>query len=133
MGQPRKFFSQPALTDLAVITFAAAIVSIFSSAGLSTGIKEDRGNRWVIPIAVLSLLHAYIPPYTDWADGQFSSTDRLIRNVRIAPKPHVELSRSVLQGERTNRRKGQADPELYPRPAAAPFRPLTNSPELPRP
>ena len=68
-GGFRAFFSQPALTALAIVTFAAAIAALFSSGGLSTGIKEDRANRWVfIPIAVISLLHAYIPPYTDRAD-----------------------------------------------------------------
>jgi protein-S-isoprenylcysteine O-methyltransferase Ste14 len=65
-GGLRAFFSQPALTALAIIMLVSAIVSLFSSAGLSTGIKEDRANRWVfIPIVILSLLHAYIPPYTD--------------------------------------------------------------------
>jgi protein-S-isoprenylcysteine O-methyltransferase Ste14 len=63
------FFSQPALTALVILTVVAAIVSLFSSAGLSSGIKEDRSNRWVfIPITVIGLLHAYIPPYTDRAE-----------------------------------------------------------------
>jgi protein-S-isoprenylcysteine O-methyltransferase Ste14 len=69
-GGFRAFFSEPALTALAVTTFAAAIVSLFSSGGISAGIKEDRANRWVfIPITIISLLHAYIPPYTDRADS----------------------------------------------------------------
>ena len=48
---------------------AAAIVAVFSSGSLSPGIKEDRVNRWVfIPISVIALLHAYVPPYTDRAN-----------------------------------------------------------------
>jgi protein-S-isoprenylcysteine O-methyltransferase Ste14 len=68
-GGFRAFFSQPALTAVAIVTLAAAIVAVFSSGSLSRGIKEDRVNRWVfIPIFVIALLHAYMPPYTDRAD-----------------------------------------------------------------
>src|SRR6516225_7737293 len=68
-GGFRAFFSQSALTAVAVVTMAAAIVVVFSSGSLSPGIKEDRVNRWVfIPISVIALLHAYVPPYTDRAN-----------------------------------------------------------------
>ena len=68
-GGFRAFFSQPALTAVAIVTMAALIVAVFSSGSLSPGIKEDRVNRWVlIPISVIALLHAYMPPYTDRAD-----------------------------------------------------------------
>ena len=68
-GGFRAFFSQSALAAVAVVTMAAAIVAVFSSGSLSPGIKEDRVNRWVfIPISVIALLHAYVPPYTDRAN-----------------------------------------------------------------
>jgi protein-S-isoprenylcysteine O-methyltransferase Ste14 len=68
-GGFRAFFSQPALTAVALATMAASIVAVFSSGSLSPGIKEDRVNRWVfIPISVIALLHAYVPPYTDRTD-----------------------------------------------------------------
>ena len=68
-GGFRTFFSQPALTAIAIVTIAASIVAVFSSGSLSPGIKEDRVNRWVFsPISVIALLHAYVPPYTDRAN-----------------------------------------------------------------
>ena len=68
-GGFRAFFSQPALTAIAIVTMGASIVAVFSSGNLSPGIKEDRANRWVfIPISVIALLHAYAPPYTDRAN-----------------------------------------------------------------
>ncbi len=39
---------------------------MFSSGNLSSGEQEDRGNRWVfIGFAVIAILMAYLPAYTD--------------------------------------------------------------------
>lgn len=60
------FFSFPPLTALAVVTAALAIVSVFSSGNLSSGVREDRANRWVLAVfAVVGLLQAWLPAYTD--------------------------------------------------------------------
>jgi protein-S-isoprenylcysteine O-methyltransferase Ste14 len=60
------FFSHPALTAVVVIQSALAIAAFFAGGNLSRGVKEDRGNRWVLAaIIVPSLLQAYLPAWTD--------------------------------------------------------------------
>jgi protein-S-isoprenylcysteine O-methyltransferase Ste14 len=69
------FFSHPALVALAVALFALTAAAFFAGGNLSPGVREDRGNRWVLPVfLVLGLLAAYLPAYADrkgfWAiDG----------------------------------------------------------------
>jgi hypothetical protein len=65
-GDFRTFFSHPALTALVVVVFALSIVSFFAGGNLSPGVREDRSNRWVLPVfGVIGLLNAYLPAYTD--------------------------------------------------------------------
>jgi protein-S-isoprenylcysteine O-methyltransferase Ste14 len=65
-GGPAAFFSHPALIALAVAVFVMAGVSFFAGGNLSAGVREDRGNRWVlIAFSLLGLLDAYLPAYTD--------------------------------------------------------------------
>lgn len=60
------FFSQPALTALAIALMAMAGASLFSGGNLSPGEREDRSNRWVIvAFGLIGLLSAYLPAYTD--------------------------------------------------------------------
>src|SRR5215470_7431201 len=60
------FFSHPALTALALLTFALSGAAYFAGGNLSTGVREDRANRWVIAaFAVIGLLFAYLPAWTD--------------------------------------------------------------------
>jgi protein-S-isoprenylcysteine O-methyltransferase Ste14 len=60
------FFSHPALIALAVTLFALAGAALFAGGNLSPGVREDRGNRWVIAvIALIGLLDLYLPAYTD--------------------------------------------------------------------
>ena len=42
------FFSHPPLVALAIVLFALAGVSLFAGGNLSSGVREDRGNRWVL-------------------------------------------------------------------------------------
>ena len=42
------FFAHPALRALAWVTVGLVALAIPSGGGLSTGVKEDRGNRWVL-------------------------------------------------------------------------------------
>src|SRR5262245_33982231 len=59
------FFHKP-LTALAVALFALAGAAVFAGGNLSTGVREDRSNRWVVAaFAVIGLLAAYLPAYTD--------------------------------------------------------------------
>ena len=63
------FFSHPALTAVVVIQSALALAAFFAGGNLSRGVKEDRGNRWVLAaIIVPSLLQAYLPAWTDRHD-----------------------------------------------------------------
>jgi protein-S-isoprenylcysteine O-methyltransferase Ste14 len=60
------FFSEPALIALAAILFALSGAALFTEGNVSTGVREDRTNRWVIAAFVLiGLVAAYLPAYTD--------------------------------------------------------------------
>ena len=64
------FFAHPGLVALAVALavalFVLAGVFLFADGNLSPGVREDRGNRWVIVVlTLLGLLAAYLPAYTD--------------------------------------------------------------------
>lgn len=63
------FFAEPALTAIVVVTFALALAGLLSSGNLSSGEKEDRGNRWVfIAFTAVGLASAYFPALTDRLD-----------------------------------------------------------------
>lgn len=63
------FFLNPARIALAVVTMAMALVAIFAGGNLSPGVREDRGNRWVIAaFTVIGLVDGYLPAYTDRID-----------------------------------------------------------------
>jgi protein-S-isoprenylcysteine O-methyltransferase Ste14 len=60
------FFSHPPLVALCFVAAIFLVISFFSSGNLSSGEREDRSNRWIfIVIAVLGLLLAFVPAYTD--------------------------------------------------------------------
>ena len=60
------FFSHPPLTAVAVMTFAMTGVSLFTAGNLSSGEREDSGNRWVlIAFLLIGLLSAWLPAFTD--------------------------------------------------------------------
>ncbi len=65
-GGPSAFFAHPALIVLTGTLAILAGISFFAGGNLSTGVREDRGNRWVIAaFAVIGLSAAYLPAYTD--------------------------------------------------------------------
>jgi protein-S-isoprenylcysteine O-methyltransferase Ste14 len=60
------FFSHPARAALAVALAVLAGAALFAGGNLSPGLREDRGNHWVIGVlAVTGLLDAYLPAYAD--------------------------------------------------------------------
>ncbi len=62
------FFAHDALTALAVATACLSVAALFAGGNLSAGVKEDRGNRWVLPaLGVLSVALAVVPAWTDRA------------------------------------------------------------------
>lgn len=65
-GEFRSFFSQPAFIALVLATIGLIGVSLFSKGNISSGEKEDRSNRWVIPaLTTISFVMAWLPAYTD--------------------------------------------------------------------
>jgi protein-S-isoprenylcysteine O-methyltransferase Ste14 len=60
------FMSHPAFIATLIVGFTLAGGGLLSQVNISSGIKEDRGNRWIfIPIVIISLLDGYLPAYTD--------------------------------------------------------------------
>jgi protein-S-isoprenylcysteine O-methyltransferase Ste14 len=54
------------LIALVAVFVALCIVALFAGGNLSPGIREDRGNRWVITvIVIIGLLSAFLPAWTD--------------------------------------------------------------------
>jgi protein-S-isoprenylcysteine O-methyltransferase Ste14 len=65
-GGFRAFFAHPPFIALGAVLFALTLASIFAGGNISSGEREDRGNRWVLPIfMVVGLLSAYLPALTD--------------------------------------------------------------------
>lgn len=68
-GGLARYASHPALIALAVITALVSFSSLFSKANVSSGVREDRANRWVlIPLVAIGLALAYLPALTDRLD-----------------------------------------------------------------
>jgi len=65
-GGAAAFFSHPALTALAVVFWVMVAVSPFCGGNLSPGLREDRGNRWVLAVlGILGLALGYLPAWSD--------------------------------------------------------------------
>jgi protein-S-isoprenylcysteine O-methyltransferase Ste14 len=63
------FFANPARIAGTFVMLALTIAGLFTQASLSTGEREDRGNRWVLAaFGILSILAGYLAPYTDRKD-----------------------------------------------------------------
>jgi protein-S-isoprenylcysteine O-methyltransferase Ste14 len=69
-GDTPRFFQHPARVGMIVATVLLILVGLFSDfSGFSSGEREDRGNRWIfLPVTLLSLLLAWLPPYLDGRD-----------------------------------------------------------------
>jgi protein-S-isoprenylcysteine O-methyltransferase Ste14 len=60
------FFSEPARIALVLVGFALGVAALFSHGHIGSGVREDRGNRWVIGVfGVVGLLLGYVPAYTE--------------------------------------------------------------------
>ncbi|WP_018264361.1 methyltransferase family protein [Methylosinus sp. LW4] len=69
-GGVSAFLEKPPLAALALVTLALAVAAAFSQGHLGAGMREDRGNRWVIAaFAVIGLLDAFLPAYADRLDS----------------------------------------------------------------
>ncbi len=61
------FLAHPARLVLVVVTAVALVSASFSrTSGLSSGVREDRSNRWIlVPLGILSLGIGFIPSWSD--------------------------------------------------------------------
>ncbi|WP_336346381.1 isoprenylcysteine carboxylmethyltransferase family protein [Pseudomonas monsensis] len=66
IGGVAVFFSHGSLVVVALATLAMVIASLFTEVNLSSGEREDRANRWVIPaFGVIGLISGFLPAYCD--------------------------------------------------------------------
>jgi protein-S-isoprenylcysteine O-methyltransferase Ste14 len=73
-GGVAAFFAHPALVALGVACAVLAGAAFFAGGNISSGEREDRGNRWVLAaFGIIGLLSAYLPAYTD--RKEFWTTD----------------------------------------------------------
>ena len=69
MGGFAAFFSHAPLVVVVLATLVMAIASLFTEVNLSSGEREDRANRWVLPaFGVIGVLSGFLPAYTDRID-----------------------------------------------------------------
>ncbi|WP_095061280.1 MULTISPECIES: isoprenylcysteine carboxylmethyltransferase family protein [unclassified Pseudomonas] len=69
LGGFAAFFAHGALVAVAIATLVMAIASLFTEGNLSSGEREDRANRWVIPaFGVIGIVSGFLPAYTDRID-----------------------------------------------------------------
>jgi protein-S-isoprenylcysteine O-methyltransferase Ste14 len=68
-GGLEPFLSHPPLVALAITAALVTAVSFFAGGNLSPGVREDRGNRWVLTaFGVIGVLGGWLPAYTDRHD-----------------------------------------------------------------
>jgi protein-S-isoprenylcysteine O-methyltransferase Ste14 len=65
-GGFRAYFSHPSLLALFLVLLAMTVVALFAGGSLSSGVREDRGNRWVLAVFLIAgLLDGYLPALAD--------------------------------------------------------------------
>jgi protein-S-isoprenylcysteine O-methyltransferase Ste14 len=65
-GGAAEFFSHAPLVALTGVLGALVVVSLFAGGNLSSGVQEDRDNRWVIAAFVLvGVLDGFLPAWAD--------------------------------------------------------------------
>jgi len=60
------FFAEPARVALAAVLLALSGASLFAGGNVSPGVREDRDNRWVIGVLVVTgLIDGWLPAWTE--------------------------------------------------------------------
>ena len=60
------FFSQPAFVALTFVFFGLTVGAVFAGGNVSSGVREDRGNRWVVgAVIAVGTVSAFVPPWND--------------------------------------------------------------------
>jgi protein-S-isoprenylcysteine O-methyltransferase Ste14 len=63
------FFCRPAFIALTIVLVALPVAAVFAGGNMSAGVREDRGNRWVLIFFFsLSIASGYVPALTDRLD-----------------------------------------------------------------
>jgi protein-S-isoprenylcysteine O-methyltransferase Ste14 len=63
------FIANPARAGAVVALVVISVAAMFSSGNLSSGRREDTGNRWIfLPFLVLGFVLAWLPAYADRRD-----------------------------------------------------------------
>jgi protein-S-isoprenylcysteine O-methyltransferase Ste14 len=103
-GSTAQFLAHPARLALVVVTAAALVVAFTSrTSGLSSGVREDKRNRWILaPLVILSLGVGLIPSWSDvhevWVFD--SDTIRYIGVVLFAIGLALRLAPTFILGRR---------------------------------
>jgi protein-S-isoprenylcysteine O-methyltransferase Ste14 len=65
-GGVAAFFAHPARIALTIVFAAICIAAFFVGGNLSPGVREDRGNRWVIPVlGIIVTVDTYLAPWSE--------------------------------------------------------------------
>jgi len=97
------FFSDPAMIALTCVFVALCVLAYFAGGNVSPGVREDRGNRWVIWfLLIVGLIDAYVPAWCDrngfWTiDGE---TTRWVGVVLIALGGTLRILPVFILGDR---------------------------------
>lgn len=68
-GGVAPFYRIPALRALTIVYFAIVVVALFCGGNLSRGVREDRGNRWVLwAFFGLGFANGFFPAWDDRHD-----------------------------------------------------------------
>ncbi|HUI34634.1 MAG TPA: isoprenylcysteine carboxylmethyltransferase family protein [Stellaceae bacterium] len=63
------FFCRPAFIALTIVLAVLALAGVFAGGNLSRGVREDRGNRWVLIFFFgIGIALGYVPALTDRLD-----------------------------------------------------------------
>ncbi len=66
LGGVRAFFSHPPLVTLTAVFVVLCVAAVFAGGNVSSGVREDRGNRWVVfAVVAIGLLDAFVPAWND--------------------------------------------------------------------
>src|SRR5215469_10042160 len=67
-GSIEPFLTDPPLTALAAATILAVAASLYVGGNVNAGVREDRGNRWVLwAFSVIGLVDGFLPAFADRA------------------------------------------------------------------
>ncbi|HLG86600.1 MAG TPA: isoprenylcysteine carboxylmethyltransferase family protein [Alphaproteobacteria bacterium] len=65
-GSIEPFLTDPPLTALAVATILAVVAALYVGGNVNPGVREDRGNRWVLwAFSLIGIADGFLPAFAD--------------------------------------------------------------------